>query len=134
MVGLAVAGDGGADEAHDGRLVVQPDLLEAGPQRLDRPCPAGWLPKVFLHLGSVGVDCRITALSSTACQSSCEHGCGCKGLLLGDTGSRKDWKDHVFAVRDETGQGRKLHGFVRIEFQDGTRRIIPLACEATCRT
>ncbi|CAJ1393690.1 unnamed protein product, partial [Effrenium voratum] len=46
-----------------------------------------------------------------------------KGLLLGDTGSRKDWKDHVFAVRDETGQGRKLHGFVRIEFQDGTRRV-----------
>ena len=46
-----------------------------------------------------------------------------KGLLLGDTGSRKDWKDHVFSVQDETGQGRKLHGFVRIEFQDGTRRL-----------
>ena len=46
-----------------------------------------------------------------------------KGFLLGDTGSREAWKDHVFSVRDETGQDRKLHGFVRIEFQDGTRRL-----------
>ena len=46
-----------------------------------------------------------------------------KGLLLGDTGSRKEWKDHVFAVQDEMGEGCKLHGFVRIEFQDGTRRV-----------
>ncbi|CAJ1414910.1 unnamed protein product, partial [Effrenium voratum] len=27
-----------------------------------------------------------------------------KGFLLGETGPRKDWTDHVFAVRDETGQ------------------------------
>ena len=46
-----------------------------------------------------------------------------KGFLLGDTAPRKDWRDHVFAVRDETGQGRRLHGFVRIEFQDGTRKL-----------
>ncbi|CAJ1413326.1 unnamed protein product, partial [Effrenium voratum] len=44
-------------------------------------------------------------------------------LSLGDTAPRKDWQDHVFAVRDETGQGRRLHGFVRIEFQDGTRKL-----------
>ncbi|CAJ1417479.1 unnamed protein product [Effrenium voratum] len=46
-----------------------------------------------------------------------------KGFLLGHTGARQEWKDHLLAVRDETGRGRKLHGFVRIEFQDGTRKL-----------
>ena len=46
-----------------------------------------------------------------------------KGFLLGHTGARQQWTDHLLAVRDETGRGRKLHGFVRIEFQDGTRRL-----------
>ncbi|CAJ1459932.1 unnamed protein product, partial [Effrenium voratum] len=46
-----------------------------------------------------------------------------KGFLLGHTGARQEWKDHLLAVRDETGRSRKLHGFVRIEFQDGTRRL-----------
>ena len=45
-----------------------------------------------------------------------------KGFLLGDTGARKDWTDHLFKVQDETGQGRRLHGFLRLEFQDGTRK------------
>ena len=46
-----------------------------------------------------------------------------KGFLLGHTGARQEWKDHLLAVRDKTGRSRKLHGFVRIEFQDGTRRL-----------
>ena len=132
-----MSGNGRADEAHDGRLVLQSNLLEAHPQRIDRPRPAGWLSKAVLHSGALGVDAAhgfvldgMSKLLRARLRLPVEETLHithvllqtAKGFLLGDTGRRKEWKDHVFAVKEETGRGRKLDGFVRLEFQDGTRK------------
>lgn len=45
-----------------------------------------------------------------------------KGFILGETGKKDKWKSHVFHVHDSQGRKRKLHGFIRIEFQDGIRK------------
>ncbi|CAE7365302.1 unnamed protein product [Symbiodinium natans] len=48
-----------------------------------------------------------------------------KGLLLGRTGGRgrqKAWKSNIFHCLDEQGQARRLHFFLRLEYQDGTRK------------
>ena len=41
-----------------------------------------------------------------------------KGLLMGATGKAGTWEDHIF----KTASGKSLPFFMRIEFQDGTRR------------
>ena len=48
-----------------------------------------------------------------------------KGLLLGRTGGQgrqQAWKSNIFHVLDEQGQARRLHFFLRLEYQDGTRK------------
>ena len=48
-----------------------------------------------------------------------------KGLVLGQTGGkrhRRPWKSNLFRVLDESGQPRRLHFFLRLEYQDGTRK------------
>ena len=35
----------------------------------------------------------------------------------------ESWKDNVFHVQDPRGLGRRLHAFMRLEFQDGTRKL-----------
>ena len=45
-----------------------------------------------------------------------------KGLLLGDTGTRKEWSSHLFHVQDPDGCKVRVCGVVRLEFQDGSRK------------
>ena len=48
-----------------------------------------------------------------------------KGLLLGRTGGQgrqQAWQSNLFHVVDEHGQARRLHFFLRLEYQDGTRK------------
>ena len=45
-----------------------------------------------------------------------------KGLLMGETGSRKDWKNHIFRCTGKDGTERRFKAFLRLEFQDGTRK------------
>ena len=48
-----------------------------------------------------------------------------KGLILGQTGrkqKRQPWKSNLFRIVDENGQPRRLHFFLRLEYQDGTRK------------
>ena len=47
-----------------------------------------------------------------------------KGFLMGATsGKVESWKDNVFHVQDPRSLGRRLHAFMRLEFQDGTRKL-----------
>ena len=46
-----------------------------------------------------------------------------KGFLMGATGGKTGWTDNVFHVEDPRGLGRRLHAFMRLEFQDGTRKL-----------
>ena len=47
-----------------------------------------------------------------------------RGLLLGATKARAhaDWTSHLFRVVDGAGRRKRVHGFLRVEFQDGTRK------------
>ena len=47
-----------------------------------------------------------------------------KGLLLGHTGGsgKQPWKSNIFRVLDDQGHARRLHFFLRLEYQDGTRK------------
>ena len=45
-----------------------------------------------------------------------------QGLVMGETGKKEEWKSHVFYVTNSKGKKFKLHAFIRIEFQDGTRK------------
>ena len=46
-----------------------------------------------------------------------------KGLVLGQTGSKqRQWRSNLFRVLDAAGRPRKLHFFLRLEYQDGTRK------------
>ena len=46
-----------------------------------------------------------------------------KGFLMGATSGKEPWTDNVFHVQDPDGLGRRLHAFMRLEFQDGTRKL-----------
>eukprot|EP00975_Prorocentrum_lima_P057897 12145102-Prorocentrum_lima.AAC.1 len=45
-----------------------------------------------------------------------------KGLLLGETGSREAWRSHILNAPNADGSKKKLHAFIRVEFQDGSRK------------
>ena len=45
-----------------------------------------------------------------------------KGLLVGNTGDKKQWKSQLLKVVDSEGRQKTVHAFVRLEFQDGHRK------------